>query len=358
MIPFSKPVYYGNEVEYVTDAVQSTWISDGEYIDRLEKMLIKILNVKYAITTSNGTSALMLAYLTLGLGRGDEVIVPGFCFQAAANVAIQLGIKPIFADVDIKTFNIDHVDVERKITNKTRAIVLVHNYGNPVDITAFIKLRDKYNLFIIEDCAESLFSFYEGRYCGTFGDISTFSFHATKTVTTGEGGAVITNNRYLAEEAALIKNHGLAKRGTYNHIIPGNNFRMTNMQAAIGVAQLESSHTIFTKKINIILDYYKAFVTSKIKVQKVLLGAAPIFWSLAIKFPKHLTNEIEILRNLYSIETRPGFTSASEIPYFNTGYLKNSYELSKTVLVLPCYTSLSDSDIDYITNSIISLGDK
>ena len=164
--------------------------------------------------------------------------------MAVANIATQLGAVPVFADVDPETFCISMNEIEKKITSKTKLIVLIHTYGNVCDISGIMDLANKYNINVLEDCAESLFSKHNDKYCGSFGKISTFSFHATKTITTGEGGMVITDDESLFDKMALFRSHGLLKRGTYNHLVPGHNFRLTNIQAAIGLAQFEEKNRI------------------------------------------------------------------------------------------------------------------
>ncbi|WP_428623630.1 DegT/DnrJ/EryC1/StrS family aminotransferase, partial [Sedimenticola sp.] len=237
-IPWMEPVYWGNEEKYVVDALKSSWISGGKYTDLFEGRFANYIGAKYALTTSNGTSALHLAYLGLGLVAGDEIIVPGYCFMAAANVAINIGLKPVFVDVDRDTWCLSPADVERKITSKTKAIIPVHTYGNVSDMTPIIELANRYGLFVIEDAAESLGSKYAGQQSGTIGDVGTFSFHATKTVTTGEGGMVVTDNEDVYKRMVLYRNHGMGVR-RYWHEVPGYNFRLTNLQAALGLAQLE-----------------------------------------------------------------------------------------------------------------------
>ena len=354
-IPFSTPCYFGDEVEFVKRAVESTWISDGKYINDFETELEKRLNVRYARVTSNGTSALMLAFLALGIKPGDEIIVPGFCFQAAANTAKILGAVPVFADVDPKTWNIDKGEIIRKTTPKTKAIVVVHNYGNPDDVTSLTTLL---NIPVIEDCAEAIFSRVGTKFCGTMGTIGTLSFHATKTITSGEGGAVITEKSEPMPSIDLYRSHGLNTRGTYNHVLPGSNFRMTNMQAALGYAQILNSHEIIVNKIRILQEYKEQFLED---FDALTLQEMPdngvVLWSIAVKInpDKFNFSRDEIIRKLkheFGIEARPGFVSASKLSIYNAKNLPVSSELSDTVIVLPSFTALSLGEIIYITQAL------
>jgi len=204
-IPWAKPNYWGNEIQYVNQALESTWISGGPFLDKFERSFSDIFDKKHALAVSNGTTAIHLAYLALGLKPGDEVIVPGFGFQAAANIALQMKLHPVFAEVDPQTWCLAAKDAEKKITSKTKAIVPVHTYGNVCDMDAILKIVKQNQLTVIEDCAESLFSKYQGKYSGTFGEISTFSFQATKTIITGEGGLVLTNDDELKEKCVCIE---------------------------------------------------------------------------------------------------------------------------------------------------------
>jgi len=336
MIKFAQPTYFGNEVEYAKRAVESGWISGGEYVEQLEENFARFFATSVTLT-SNGTSALQLAYTTLGLIPGDEVIIPGYGFLAAANVALQLGLKPVFVDVDENSFLISAEKIREKITPNTKAIVVIHNYGFMCDMKEIVAL----GIPVIEDCAESIFSKQNDQYCGTFGTIGVFSFHATKTFTTGEGGMLITNDWYLHEITKLYQSHGLKTRGTYNHTFPGNNFRMSNIHAAIGVAQFENIEKILAKKELVTLWYDKLM---DIPDENVL-------WSLPILVDNKY--KMQIALNIAGIEHRPGFIPPSSIWYFNTDDLPNSEDIYRKTLVLPLHLSLTENDVKYICNTII-----
>lgn len=356
-IPFSKPVFYGDEVARVVDSLHSTWISDGKYVNSLEGWLEMIFKSHFAITTSNGTSALMLSFLALGLKPGDEIIVPGFCFQAAANTALILGLVPRFVDVEEDTWNISIDRILENIGSKTKAIVVVHTYGNVVDVS---ELRSRTSVPVIEDCAESIFSKIDGKYCGTLGNIGTFSFHATKTITTGEGGALVTNSIDIQNQAKLYRSHGLVERGNYSHEVPGNNFRLTNMQAALGVAQIQNYNKIVGLKKNIFDKYNNLFMNRQgITIQCYKHRVEPVIWSYGIRIDEKqfALSRDEIIRYLKTegVETRPGFVSANKINYFNMKGLPISSKLSDSIIVLPAYTTLIDDELEYIANAIFKL---
>ena len=247
MIPWYKPHFWGNEQKYVSEAINSTWISGGSYVDRLESTMAGTLDVDNVITTSNGTT-LMLAFLALGIGPGDEVIVPGFCFVAPVNMVLAVGATPIFADIEPDTWLLSPQSVKQKIGRKTKAIVAVHTYGNICDMRALVGIAAENNLYLVEDVAEAAFSELAGKQAGTFGEFGTFSFQATKTITTGEGGAVSTGSDYLGARARVIRNHGMSTDRRYWHEVVGHNFRLGNLQAALGCAQLENLGEIIENK--------------------------------------------------------------------------------------------------------------
>src|SRR5882724_2279623 len=203
-IPWAKPDLLGNEKQYVAEALSSTWISDGPFVGRFENDFKKYCGGRHATTASNGTTALHMAFLAMGVGPGDEVIVPGFAFMAAANVALHVGAKPVFTEVDPATWCMTATDVERCISPRTKLIVPVHTYGNVCDMDEILTLANAKSILVLEDAAEAFASRYKNRLAGVYGTVGTFSFHATKTITTGEGGMVITDSRELSEKLYLF----------------------------------------------------------------------------------------------------------------------------------------------------------
>ena len=355
-IPYSVPYLCGNEEKYVSDAVRSTWISGGKYVTQLEKWLSDNLFTKHALVVSNGTTALHLAFLGLGIKPGDEVIVPGFAFMAAANVLINMNVVPVFADVDSDTWCVTAESIEAKITKKTKAVVPIHTYGNICSMETIKNL----GLLVIEDGAEALFSKYKGKCCGTFGDVGTFSMHATKTITTGEGGFVVCDSDDVAQFMATIRSHGLPIRGCYNHVLAGHNFRLTNMQAALGCAQVENVDNVISERRRV-FDTYKVFLEDKegIRLQQYNSDVDPVVWATAASldtrtFPQGRDGVVAQL-NEFGVETRPGFVASSRLQYFERHSVPVSEVLGDNVISFPTYPSLSNNDIADICECLLSV---
>ncbi len=248
-IPVYQPFLAGREKEYVNQCLDTKWISSkGDFVTRFEKEFAAYIEVGYATTVSNGTVALHLALLSLGLGSGDEVIVPTFTYIASVNAIAYVGATPVFVDAENNFWNIDPDSIVAKITAKTKAILVVHLYGAPCELEKIVQICKKYNLLLIEDVAEAFGSKYHGKYLGTFGDLATFSFFGNKTITTGEGGMVVSNQKSLIDRVAYLKAQAVSPAREYWHDEIGFNYRMTNICAAIGVAQLEQADQIIQKK--------------------------------------------------------------------------------------------------------------
>lgn len=259
-IPVNAPLLNGNEKKYLNACIDTGWISsEGPYVKALEDALAKKVNRKYGIAVCNGTVALELAVKALGIEEGDEVIMPTFTIISCALAVIRAGAVPVLVDSDPNTWNMDIIQIESKITPRTKAIMVVHIYGLPVEMTPLIVLAKKYNLKIIEDAAEMLGQTYCGEPCGSFGDISIFSFYPNKLVTTGEGGMVVTNDPIIAEKAQLLRNLAFSPQQRYYHEEMGWNFRMSNLQAAVGLAQLERWDEFVCKKREIGYFYNQHF---------------------------------------------------------------------------------------------------
>ncbi len=249
MIPVNQPLIAKNALKYVSDCIKTGWISSaGTYITRFEEAFAKFVGIKHAITTTNGTTALHLALATLGIGPGDEVILPDHTMFACAAAVIYTGAKPIVVDVERGTGNIDTSQIEKKFTKRTKAIMPVHIYGHPADMDPIVKLSKKYKLAIVEDAAEAHGALYKGKMVGSFGTINAFSFYANKIVTTGEGGMVVTNDDKLAQKARMLKDLAHSPKRRFLHEEIGFNYRLTNLQAALGLAQLEEVNRFIQKK--------------------------------------------------------------------------------------------------------------
>lgn len=359
-IPWAKPSLWGNERRYIDDALKSAWLSGGPYIEKLEAEFSEILVKKHALTTSNGTAAIHLSFLSLGLQPGDEIIVPGFAFMAAANMALHMKAKPVFSEVDSHTWCITANDIEKMITAKTRAIVTVHTYGNACYMSEIIELARSKKILVTEDCAEALFSKYEGQYCGTFGHINSFSFHATKTITTGEGGMVVTDDEKAYKKMLLYRSHGLLERGRYYHEVPGHNFRLTNMQAALGYAQLEQRQRIITERKRVHRQYIECLSDKEgITLQRFDQKVDPVLWAFAVKlhpraFPQGRDMVIVQLKRK-NIETRPGFVASSMLKIYDAHSLPICEEISRSVISLPTFATLTDEQIQFVCTQLLSL---
>ncbi|HCA41822.1 MAG TPA: perosamine synthetase [Bacteroidetes bacterium] len=355
-IPVYQPSLNGNEKKYVNECIDSNWISSkGEYVNKFEEKFSEYIGVKHSTTVCNGTVALHLALVTLGIGEGDEVIVPSFTYIASVSSISHSGAKPVFADSLESTWQLDPEDVKRKITDKTKAIMCVHIYGNPCEMDEICKIAKENNIFVIEDCAESFGSKYNNKYTGTFGDISTFSFYGNKTITTGEGGMVVTNDETLYDRAYHFKMHGLAKYREYWHDVIGYNYRMTNICAAIGLAQLEKADEKIKMKRDLFVKYKDKLKDLPLEFQNENLNVLNTYWMITI-----LTSNInerdglrEHLKNA-SIETRPSFYPVHTMPMYATKYqrLPVAEKLGWCGINLPSYPELKDEEIDFISNSI------
>lgn len=257
-VPVNTPVFNGNEKKYLIDCIDTGWISSaGTYIERFEEGMAKLVGQKYGVAVSNGTTALETAVLALNLPKGTEVILPDFTIISCVQAIVKAGLVPVPVDCNADTWNIDVTKIEEKITEKTRAIMVVHIYGLPVNMDPVWSLAKKYNLIIIEDAAEAHGLTYRGKQCGGLGDISIFSFFPNKHITSGEGGMVMTSNDAFYERAKQVRNLFFDPERRYIHSEFGSNFRMTNIQAAIGLAQLEQIDKTVIRKREI-GEYYQS----------------------------------------------------------------------------------------------------
>lgn len=248
-IPVAEPLVGEKELEYVTDCIKTNWISSaGKYVVKFEEMFSEFCGTRYGVATSNGTTALHLALTVLGIGKGDEVIVPTLTFVATANAARYCNADAVFVDSEPRTWNMDPEKIEEKITSRTKAIIPVHLYGHPADMDPILDIAEDHDLYVIEDAAEAHGAEYKGKKVGSLGDIGTFSFYGNKLITTGEGGMLVSDNEELIEKARIYRDHGMSPERRYWHPVIGYNYRLTNIQAAIGVAQVEKVDRIIEAK--------------------------------------------------------------------------------------------------------------
>jgi perosamine synthetase len=354
-IPVYKPFLDLTELKNVIECVESSWISSkGPFIKKFEKAFATRIDISNATTVSNGTVALHVALLALGVGPGDEVIVPTLTYIASVNAIKYVGATPIFIDCNLSDWQIDTSKIEAKITEKTRAIMAVHVYGNPTDMIAIMTIARKFDLKIIEDCAEAIGTYINGRHVGTFGDVSTFSFFGNKTITTGEGGMVVSNSREVIEMVERLKGQGLAAGREYWHDLIGYNYRMTNICASIGLAQLEKLETILEKKRSIANFYFENLKNLPVQFQEVLEGGLTSHWMCSILceneekrdgLRKHLSK--------VSIETRPLFPPIHLMEMYTT---KENFPLAESISVrglnLPSFPSLTSDELNLIVLNI------
>lgn len=366
MIPVNEPLIAKNALSFVSDCIKTGWISSvGSYIQRFEQEFAKFQEVKYAVTTTSGTASLHLALAALGIGKGDEVILPDHTMFACAAAIIYTGAKPIPVDVERTTWNIDVSLVEKKITKKTRAIMPVHIYGHPVDMTPLLRLAKKYKLFVIEDAAESCGGEYKGKKVGSLGDISCFSFYANKIITTGEGGMVTTNNKKLAQKARALKDLAHSPKKRFLHTEVGFNYRMTNMQAALGVAQLEEIKTFIEKKrwmANLYNLRLKNIEGLTLPIERP--WAKNVYWMYAVLVEDSFgiqRDELQKRLKEKGIDTRTFFVPIHQQPALKKlGFKeKNSYpvseEISKKGLYLPSGLAITEEQIKTVCKAIAKI---
>lgn len=359
-ISVAMPHFAGNEKKYVDDCMETTWISSaGKYVNEFEMKFSEYFGVEESISCCNGTVALHVPLVALGLKPGDEVILPSFTYIATANAVKYCGATPVFADCLADTWNIDPEDIKRKISPRTKGIIPVHLYGNPCDMDAIMEIAKENNLFVLEDAAECHGATYKGKKVGTFGDVGTFSFFGNKIITTGEGGMIVTNNKELAEHIRVLKGQGQDPNRRYWFIEVGYNYRMTNIEAAIGLAQLEDIEVHIANRRKVASWYMEELADMKdyITFQKVTDQAASVWWMFSVL----LTEKSKISRdNLMDalkkdgIETRPLFYPMHMMPVYEDSNARCpvSERVSVNGLNVPTHAKLSREDVTYICNRI------
>lgn len=362
VIPISEPNIGPREIELVNAALNSNWISSsGVYIEDFERMFANFIDTKYSLAVSNGTQAIALALLALGIIPGDEVIVPSLTFGATANAVIQIGAIPVFVDIEENSFAIDPSLIQSQISNKTRAIIVVHLYGKPAQLKLINEIAMKHNLFVLEDCAEAIGTYISGQHVGATTDAGTFSFFANKTITTGEGGMVTFKSKEVYEKAKLIRSHGYDPVNRYWHKTWGTNMRLTNLQAAIGVGQLERIEELISKKLLIGETYNRMF--TEIQIDKILPHfnfpwGKESFWLYTIEFEKTIdveavaeylaNNRIETRRIFHPLPIQPAFEvyNRSKLTY---PVAKKKYDQG---LCLPSSTNISERQIQKVVQTV------
>lgn len=354
-IPIATPEIGEEELRNVTEAVRSGWVSSkGPFIEEFENSFSSYVGTKYGVATSSGTTALHLALVALQIGKGDRVLVPSLTFVAAANAITYTGAEPVFIDSDPGYWCIDPSKIEEKIDKRTRAILAVHLYGHPCDMDKIIAIAKTHNLNIIEDCAEAHGAEYKGKKVGSFGIISCFSFYGNKIITTGEGGMCLTDSEESKNKMRILRDHGMSPDRKYWHEIIGFNYRMTNLQAALGVAQMRRLDSLINKKRTIASMYKKLFQgVHDVTPAPEMSWARSVYWLYSILVKRHARSKV--IEHLASkgIETRPFFYPQHILPPYRHGQcLPVAEELSARGLNMPSGTRLSEEEICQIVESL------
>ena len=368
-IPVNIPKLYNSEKTNVINCVRTNWISsEGKFVKEFEKKFSQYNSRKFGVAVSSGTAALEVAIKALNLKKNSEVIIPSFSIIATALCVVKCGLKPILVDCSLSTWNMDPEKVLKKISKKTSAIIITHIYGLPVDLQKIMNAAKKKNIKIIEDAAEVIGLKYKNKMCGSFGDVSTFSFYANKHITTGEGGMIVTNKKDIYEKCKSLRNLSFSKSyfDRYNHDDIGWNYRMTNMQAALGCGQLKSINKIVKRKREIGNLYYK-----HLKKNKHLLFqenknsySKNIYWVFGVLLKKNSRSKRDflmraLLRN--KIDTRPFFLSMNKqkifkkMKIFSKSKMPNSEYLSNNGFYLPSGLGISNNEIRYVCNTLNQL---
>jgi perosamine synthetase len=365
-IPVNTPLLSGNEKKYINECIDTGWISsEGPFVERFESELSAKVNRKYGIAVSSGTAALDIAVVALDIGKGDEVILPSHTIISCISAITRSGATPVLVDSELATWNMDVNLIESKITNKTKAIMAVHVYGFPMDMDIVLDLAKKYNLFVIEDAAQMLGQTYKGKPCGSFGDISTFSFYPNKQITTGEGGMCVVNDEKLADRCRSFRNLCF-KHPRFVHDEIGWNYRMTNMQAALGVAQLEKLDSHVKRKREIAKKYIQLINFND------LIKASPeandysdnIYWVVGLLISDSSNYSAQDVMNYlteHGVGVRPFFYPLHMQPVFKEqGMFKgeqypNSEKLYKKGFYIPSGLGITDNEISIVASKVNQL---
>ena len=368
-ISVGAPCFNGNEKKYLMECIDSTRVSaTGRFIDEFEEQFGRFCGAKHALTCSNGTAALHLALMALGLQPGDEVIVPSLTYIATANAVTYCGAKPVFIDSEKDTWNMDPALIERAITPRTRGIIPVHLYGHPCDMDPIMDIAQKHNLFVVEDAAEAVGATYKGRRVGSMGDAAIFSFYGNKTITSGEGGAVLTNNDVIADQVKLLKSQGMDPHRRYWFSVVGYNYRMSNLQAAVALAQLEQIewHQEQRRRVAALYDKYLADLSVELMTQAEKPWVTHAYWMYSVLLRKGNGEKRDrLMQSLASsgIETRPVFYPLHAVPLYealhketvsaNNGlasdmHLPFASFIAARGINLPTHATLNEPDIEYI----------
>ena len=352
-IPVSRPSIGDKEVSYVNDAVRSGWVSSlGPFIEQFEKRFAEFCGTRYALTASNGTTALHLALVASGIKRGDEVIVPDLTFVATANAVSYIGARPVMVDIDSETLCIAPDAIEKAITSHTRAIVPVHLYGHPADMDPINKIAKQHGLCVIEDAAEAHGAEYRGRRVGGLGLCGVFSFYGNKVITTGEGGMITTDDETVFKTAKRLRDHAMSATKRYWHEEIGYNYRMTNLQAALGVAQMERIDEFMAKRREI-MGWYRTGLEKhpRLRLNRDADWALNAYWMICVEVEgmndAKRQSLMTSLRNR-GVDSRPYFYPMSDMPMYPDTATPVAHRFSEAGLNLPSYVDLTEKDVQFI----------
>jgi len=360
-IPLSFPTIGQREAEYVMDCLQTKWISSaGKYVERFEKAFAEAIGTKHAISCSNGTTALHLALLALGVEPGDEVISPTLTFVACANATVYCGAKPRFGDIDPDTWSLDAARLEGLITERTKGIIAVHLRGHPADMDAIKAIAQRHKLFVIEDAAQAHGARVNGTPVGSIGDIGTFSFFGNKMLTTGEGGMITTNNDRAAEHIRLLKNQGMTQQKRYWHPVVGYNYRLTNIQAAIGLAQVERLGEQLQKHRDVAAWYREELAgVEGLTWQKERPWALHAWWQFVVVVDESFAPDRDaVLQHLQDagIDARRIYYPMHQQPIYQNEAAAQTFPVADRVaaraVCLPTWAGLTREDVRFVCRTL------
>lgn len=368
VIPYGRQTIEEDDIQAVVDVLRSDYLTTGPKIAEFEKMVADYVGAKYAVAISNGTSALHAVCFAAGIQPGDEVITTPLTFAASSNCVLYCGGTPVFADVDPKTYNIDPEDIRRKITDKTKAIIAVHLAGQPCDMDEIHKIAKEHDLLIIEDGAHALGSVYKGKKVGTLSDMTTFSFHPVKPITTGEGGMIVTDNEEFYKKMMLFRSHGITRDENlmtrndgpwfYQQLDLGYNYRITDIQCALGCSQMKKLDRFLARRKEIVARYNEAFADCENIITPYQLPDTESGWHLYIVQVKNCDRRkvFEALRE-QGIAVNVHYIPVYMHPYYQEhGYkdvhCKNAEEIYSHILSLPLYPTLTKEQQEYVIETL------
>ena len=371
MIPYGKQTIEQDDIQAVVDVLKSDFLTTGPKIAEFEQTVADYVGAKYAVAISNGTSALHAACFAAGIGPGDEVITTPLTFAASANCVLYCGGTPVFADVDPKTYNIDPEDIQRKITDRTKAIIAVHLAGQPCDMDAIHSIAREHGLIVIEDGAHALGSVYKGKKVGSMSDMTTFSFHPVKPITTGEGGMIVTDNEDFYKKMILFRSHGITRDDSmmtrndgpwfYQQFDLGYNYRITDIQCALGCSQMKKLDRFLARRKEIVARYNEAFADCDNIITPYQLSDTESGWHLYIVQVKNCDRRqfFEAMREK-EIGVNVHYIPVYMHPYYQEhGYenvhCANAEEIYSHIISLPLYPGLTFEQQDYVIDTLKSL---